>query len=223
MKKNTIFLLLSLLIISSCSVFKSGSTEKSFEGTIKYSITYPESSIPEAQKQQLPGNLTLYIKGNMVKSEMITGMFTRKTIKDAEQQKATTLLDIMGQKYAIEQTKEDIRQQIEEQGKPKVTVTAKDKKIAGYDCKKAIVKSENEDEQTIYFSPEIGNASLNFDSPVYQQIDGIPLEYQMKNNMFTMRLSAKEVTKKKISDDNFVIPDDYKKVTQEELQNMLGQ
>jgi len=223
MKKNTILLLLTVVIISSCSVFKSGSTEKSFEGTIKYSITYPESSMPEAQKQQLPSNLTLYIKGNMVKSEMITGMFTRKTIKDAEQQKATTLLDIMGQKYAIEQTKEDIRQQIEKQEKPEITVTDKNKKVAGYNCKKTIVTSENGEKQTIYFSPEIGNASLNFDSPVYKQIDGIPLEYQMKNNMFTMRLSAEKVTKKKISDDNFVIPDDYKKVTQEELQNMLGQ
>jgi len=222
--KNLIALsIITALLASSCSVFKGSSATKKFEGKITYEITYPESSMPEAQQQQLPTNLTLYVKDNKVKSEMITGMFTRKTIKDAEQQKATTLLEIMGQKYAIEQTKEDIQEQIEEQGNPEVQVTDETKEIAGYECKKAVVTSEDGEKQDIYFSPEIGSSALNFDSPAYKQIDGIPLEYRMKTNMFTMKLAATEIEKKKIKEENFAIPEDYKKVTQEELQNMLGQ
>lgn len=223
MKKILILSFATVLLMSSCSIFKGGTADKSFEGKIKYEITYPESSMPEAQQQRLPSNLTLYIKGNKVKSEMITGMFTRKTIKDAKEKKATTLLEIMGQKYAIEQTPEDIQKQIEEQGKPKVAITDETKEIAGRTCKKAIVTSEDGDEQNIYFSPDIGKASLNFDSPAYKQINGIPLEYQMKTNMFTMKLTAAEVEEIKVSDDTFAIPNDYQKVTQEELQNMLGQ
>lgn len=222
--KNLLALSLILaLLAGSCSIFKDGSTSKTFEGKITYEITYPESSIPEAQQQQLPSNLTLYIKDNKVKTEMITGMFTRKTIKDAEQQKATTLLEIMGQKYAIEQTKEDIQEQIKEQGNPEVQVTDETKEIAGYECKKAVVTSEDGEKQDVFFSPEIGSSELNFDSPAYKQINGIPLDYQMKTNMFTMKLTATEIETKKIKDESFAIPDDYKKVTQEELQNMLGQ
>ncbi|MCF8232132.1 MAG: hypothetical protein K9J27_08080 [Bacteroidales bacterium] len=223
MKKYLILLVLPAFLLSSCSIFKSGTSEKSFEGKVRYEITYPESSIPEAQRQQLPSSITLYIKGDKVMTEIITGMFTRKTIKDIEQQKATTLLEVMGQKYAIEQTKEDIEEKIEEEGKPQVDITDETKEIAGYTCQKAVVKPEDGEKQNVYFTSEIGSSKMNFDSPAYRQINGLPLDYEMKTSMFTMKLTATKVEKTKVSEDNFRISEDYKKVTKEELQNMLGQ
>lgn len=223
MRKSWILLITPLFVLSSCALFQGGSTSKSFEGKVRYSITYPESSLTEAQKQQLPSNITLYLKGNKVKSEMITSMMTRITVKDIEQQKTTTLLEMMGQKYAIEQSPEDIRKKMEEQDSTEVTVTDDTKDIAGYTCKKAMVKPKEDEAYPIFFTPEIGSSKMNFDSKAYQKVDGLPLEYQMKTNMFSMKLMADKVEETKISDDVFSIPDDYKKVTPEQLQNMMGQ
>ncbi|MCF8308991.1 MAG: hypothetical protein K9I68_08290 [Bacteroidales bacterium] len=223
MKKYLILLMLPAFLLGSCSIFKSGTSEKSFEGKVKYDITYPESSISEAQRQQLPSSITLYLKGDKVMTEMITGMFTRKTIKDVEQKKTTTLLEVMGQKYAIEKSEEEIKKQLEEKGEPEVNITDETKEIAGYTCQKAVVKPENGDKNNVYFTSEIGSSKMNFDSPTYRKINGLPLDYEMKTDMFTMKLTATEVEKTDVSDDNFKISDDYKKVSEEELQNILGQ
>lgn len=223
MRKSWILLIVPLFVLSSCAVFQGGSSKKSFEGKVRYNITYPETSLTEAQKQQLPGNITLYIKGDKVKSEMITGMITRITIKDIAEQKTTTLLEMMGQKYAIEQTPEDIREKMEEQDSTEVTVTDETKEIAGYTCKKAMVTPKDGDPYAIYFTPEIGSSKMNFDSKAYRRIDGLPLEYEMKTNMFRMKLVADKIEETKIADDAFNTPDGYKKVTPEQLQNMLGQ
>jgi hypothetical protein len=59
-------------------------------------------------------------------------------------------------------------------------------------------------------------------NPFFQSIEGVMLEYSMKENNINMQFSAVSVEKKKISDDEFEIPEGYKVMTKSEFQNMFG-
>ena len=47
-------------------------------------------------------------------------------------------------------------------------------------------------------------------------------EFNIDQGAMSMILSAKDVKKQEVKDDMFVVPADYKKMTQEELKNMMG-
>lgn len=222
MKKLIISLVISSFLLSSCSVFQKGTKSNSFTGKIKFDIEYESMNLPEQARSQLPDNSTLYVKGNKSATEVITGMMTRKTIKDAETMHVINLIDAMGQKFAIEQTKEDVMESMEEQEDVALEFTDNTKSIAGYEAKEVIVTPAEGDSYSVFYTNEISGKSFNFDSPVFKKIDGMPLEFVVDAKMFKMKMKASEVEKKKIDDEVFVIPEGYKKVTKEELQNMFG-
>jgi|AntRauTorckE6833_2_1112554.scaffolds.fasta_scaffold12525_1 hypothetical protein len=222
MKRSVLLMMAIALVFSSCSVFQGGSKQKSFTGKVKYKIEYPNSNIPAQAQGQLPDNSTLYIKGKKSKTEMISPMMTRNTIKDAEAMNAVTLLEVMGQKYAIEQTKEEIMEERASKDTPELEFTDNTKTIAGYEAKEVIVTPEGKEPYSIYYTPKIGGKAMNFDSHIFKNIDGLPLEFRIENEQFEMKMTATEITEEKVSSDAFDVPDDYKKVTMEELRNMFG-
>lgn len=222
MKKSVLLVMAIAFVFSSCSVFQGGTKDKSFTGKVKYKIEYPNSNIPAQAQGQLPDNSTLYIKGKKSKTEMISPMMTRNTIKDTEAMNAVTLLEVMGQKYAIEQTKEEILEERDKKDTPELEYTENTKTIAGYEAREVIVKPEDGEPYSIWYTPEIGGKTMNFDSPIYKNLDGLPLEFRIENEQFEMKMTATEISEEKVSSDAFNIPDDYEKVTMEELRNMFG-
>jgi len=133
----------------------------------------------------------------------------------------------MGQKFALEITQEDIDKEIEEGPDINVEVTGETKEIAGYVCQKAIVKvaeegSSDETEVIVFFTDELGTGMLNYNNPFYKDISGVMLEYAVIEEEIEMMFSAISVEKKKISDDEFEIPKDYKVLSQSEIENMMG-
>lgn len=222
MKKVTLLFVTLTMLMSSCAIFQGGGKEQSFIGKVKYKIEYPESNIPPQAQGQLPDNSTLYIKGNQSKTEMISAMMTRNTIKDAEAMKAVTLLEVMGQKFAIEQTKEEILEERNKKDTSELEFTENTKTIAGYEAREVIVKPEGEEPYSVYYTPEIGGKAMNFDSHIFKNIDGLPLEFRIANEQFVMKMTATEISEEKVSSDAFEIPEGYEKVTMEELKNMFG-
>jgi hypothetical protein len=54
------------------------------------------------------------------------------------------------------------------------------------------------------------------------KIKGAVLEYSIDQGVMSMVLSATSVTKEAVADQLFVAPPEYKQMTQEELQKMMG-
>lgn len=218
MKSSLTFIL--LFIISSALV-----AGKPFDGVITYKISYPDSKFSEAQLNMFPKVMTVSVKGSKARTEMNVGGGTTVEILDYVAKTKVALINMMGQKFAIKQTKQEIEKENAEQPKGTVNVTNDTKNIAGYNCKKAIVTSDEDGVKTtfeVWFTEEIGGKDANFDNPLYKDINGVMMEFIIKTPQITMKLSATGVEKKAVPAKDFEIPADYTLTTQEELKSKFG-
>lgn len=225
MNKNTFHLSLVSFL---CFVFfctATSSAQRAFEGMITYKITYPDNKFTESQMAMFPKILTVSVKGEKSRTDIQTGMGNTIEISDYTSKTKTTLLDMMGQKYAIRSSWAEIQKEMAAEPKGQVQVTGETKMIAGYRCKKAIVTANDKGTKLtyeVYYSSELGPKSSNFDKPMYTDIDGVLLEFSMKTPQFTMKFTATSVEKKSISPKEFEIPSDYTITTREELKSKFG-
>jgi GLPGLI family protein len=199
---------------------------KPFEGVITYNISYPDTKFTESQLKMFPKTLLVSVKGTKSRTDLNTGMGNQVSITDYAEKTVITLRDMMGQKYATKQTSQDLEKEFAKEPPAKTTITNETKVILGYNCKKAVVTVEEDGERTsfeVFFTTELGGGKgINFDNPLYKDIDGVMMEFAMKTPQFTMKFSASSVEKKSIADKDFEIPSDYKITTEEELKTKFG-
>ena len=198
---------------------------KPFEGVITYKITYPDSKFDENTLAMMPKMMVTSVKGSKSRTDMSSGMGSQASITDYAARTKVGLLAIMGQKFAIRETMADIQKEIDGQPKATVQITGETKQILGYNCKKAIVTTQSGSDKTtmdVWFTSELGSKELNFDNPVYKDIDGMLMEFSVKERQLTMVLTVTGIEKKSVSDKEFEIPSDYKETTKEQLKSMFG-
>lgn len=198
---------------------------KPFEGVVTYKISYPDSKFTEAQLNMFPKMMTVSVKGAKARTEMNVGGGVVTEILDYISKTKIALINMMGQKFAIKQTAEEIEKENAGQAKGIVTVTNESKNIAGYNCKKAIVTTDDDGVKTtfeVWFTDEIGGKDANFDNPVYKDINGVMLEFTSKTPQANMKFTATSVEKKAVSPKDFEIPADYTLTTQDELKSKFG-
>ena len=224
-KHGQIFLsLLIACIIVTGQVFANG---KEFKGIIVYNITYTESELDPGLLAMMPKTMKVMIKDHMSCTEMKMGMGNTIIIYNSEEKNAITLIDFMGQKYALQISPEEIEAEIEKSQEVSVEVTDETKEITGYTCKKAIIKikekgSEKEKEHYVYYTDELGSGSMNYYNPIFKDIKGVMLEYVTVENDISMKFTAISVDKKNVSDKEFEVPEGYKVVTKSEFESMFG-
>jgi GLPGLI family protein len=199
-----------------------------FEGKILFSIEFPGMNDPQTAAM-LPKEAVSYFKAKKSRMEMNMMMGMKNvTISDASTGNSVVLMDMMGQKYAIQNKSEDTDKATKElESKAKVEITKETKTIAGYTCKKAILEFPSEknpkenSKMTVWFTEDIEVDKGYIKGPM-SKIKGSILEFSVNEGPMAMILSAKSVVKEKVSDDKFITPEGYKSVTQEELQMMMG-
>lgn len=214
-----------LSILFGMIIFTGFSVTKPFEGIITYKIDYPDNNYSESQMAMFPKVLTITIKGDFSKSEIQTPMGAQITITDYNAKTQISLLNLMGQKYAIEKTTDEITKELTDSPPTEVVYLDETKVIAGYTCKKAVVTVDDKGSKTtyeVYYTDELGAKNANFDNPVYKDIPGVLLEFAMKTPQFTMLFTASGVDKQNIPAKEFEIPSEYSITTMEELKSKLG-
>jgi len=225
--KNTIkhatLLFTGLLMIAFLSSFAGN---KPFQGVMTYKITYPNSSFDASVLTQLPKVLNVYYGENHVKTVMSMGEGTIQNIVSLTDQSVITLIDVMGQKFAVKSSKEEVE---EDAGDVETNIEYlnETKEIAGYDCKKALVhvkllKTGTEFTSTVFYTEDIITPNAKSLDPIFKDMKGTLMEYEMQEQGLTMKFNVTSVKKKKLSEDDFVIPSDYTETTKEELQNSFG-
>jgi len=220
MKRN---LSIGWLFLTVFAFFSLSLNAKDFKGVISYKITIEGSGVTDEMKTMMPKTMTMTIKGNKARTELIMGMGTTVNITDGDSKTSINLMDMMGQKIAFQSTTEDIMKEMETAPETKVEVTSETKEIAGYTCKKAIITIPEDDmEIIVFFTDELGSMALNFDNPQFKEIDGLMLEFEIPNEMFSMHFTAVSVEKKNVDDSAFTIPEGYQVKTKEEMQGMFG-
>lgn len=212
-----------LFTISSCGIFQ-GSGGQDFQGKITFQITYEGADLEPAQKAQLPTEATMYVMGNYSKMVVQQGMAEITQITDGNRKTVTSMISAQGIKKYYTQSEEEILAQEDDQNLVSVEEKEETKEIAGFTARKIVATFKNqygeEETLTMFYTPEIGNKDLNFDNPYMRDIDGLVLEYEMKQGDFIVVYSAKEVEEKRLRETDFLIPDDFERLTEEERQQM---
>ena len=212
---------LCIALFSSISVMSG----KPFEGVITFTITYPDNKFSESQLAMFPKVLTVSIKGTKARTDLqMSGMNTVE-ITDYNDKTKVALLNMMGQKYAIKQTTAEIEKEMSQAGTTTVELSAETKVIAGYTCKKAVITVNDDGAKStfeVYYSNELGTKMANFDNPLYKDIDGVLLEFLLKNRDVNMKFTATSIEKKSLPAKDFEIPSDYTLTTQDELKSKFG-
>lgn len=208
--KKFTFLLLSFFVFASI-----GLAQGDFEGKVMYTISYKD--MPEQMKAMLPKELIIHIKGNKSRVEQSQMMGKNIIVSDMDQKNGFMEMDMAGQKLRINISTEEFNQQLNQM--PNIEYLDENKTIAGYPCKKAIMKDESGQlDMSVYYTEKITNKAQT----KFAGLKGFPLQYSMTQQNMTMEMTATEVSKESVSDAVFNKSDGYKDISQADLQKMMG-
>jgi len=221
MKKLFYGLLGSFYILFAISC---GHTDEKFisEGVIEYDAKVVDESNPMASLA--PSKMTVKFKNNYSVAEMSAGMglFATSFISNPEEKKLIQLVKLLNKKFSLVQNEAEITK--ENSSYPvDVKLVEGTKVIAGYNCKKAHVTLTDEygvNEFDVFYTTELDIKNPNFANP-YSMIDGVLMEYQLKKFGLEMRFTAKIVKNEGVDDISFELPSDYKKISQEEMNELF--
>ncbi|MBL0056951.1 MAG: DUF4412 domain-containing protein [Chitinophagaceae bacterium] len=202
---------------------------------------------------------TTWLKNDWVKTFSESESSRTTAIRDNAKKITTTIMEIMGRKmgfYATDEDQEQMRKQMDSMMQsrgndaqraalgeaPKIDITylEETKKIAGYECKKAIITATRSNGRTdstmVWFIPDMkfqgvtstggalggfGGMTTQVGSNGFDQLNGFPMEYiRMMNRGRKMVVQVtKLVTDKEIADKEFDIPKDVDIKPMKEMQN----
>lgn len=216
-------LLIALVLIINSNSFAQKKA-KPFSGIVVYDVKY-EGTLEPAMLSQLPTEITTKISGNKMKVETAqSGMFMTQIV-NGDDKKLSIIYEMGPQKIYVTLSDEELKLKNTETPKPVIKLLTETKLIAGYTCKKAEIISKNEyDEETIsyvFYSEELGNKAINFGNKEMEEIEGLPMEYNVVTEEFSQIFTVKEVKVQKIKDTEFMIPADAQELPADQKQMLL--
>lgn len=205
-----------------------------------------------------------WLKNDLVKTFSETEMGRTTTIRDNTKKMTTTIMEIMGKKmgfYATDEDQEQMRKRMDSmmKSRPKsdeqnllastppttaVVYIEGSKKIAGYDCKKAIIISTRSngksDSTNVWYIPDLklqginstggmlggfsgfGGASSQIGNDGMDKLNGFPMQYEKNMNRGRKMtvVVTKLITDKDVESKEFDIPKDVEVKPMKDMQNM---
>lgn len=225
MKINSLSTVLLCVVCSFAFLSTTQAQKKLKQGVITYELV---SDFDDPAMEMLKGTevkLAFMGKKSRMDMTMMGGMLAMTTISDADHPEATKLLfDMMGQKLEVEVTPDEAPDmQLLPKASGDAVLTKERKKIAGYKCRKAIVKLPEGGAVEYWLAKKVNPA----DNPMTAQVPalkgkGMPLEFKVNQGGVEMVFRATSVSGE-VDPSMFKVPEGYQKVTAEELQKMMGQ
>jgi GLPGLI family protein len=181
------------------------------EGKITYNVV--GEGLPQEMAATMDGTEQIVtFKGNKSRIDIENAFLNMSIIND--EKKVTVLTEQMGQKSYTEAKIEDVKKKEEENKatETQAVIEYKDetKKIAGYDCKKAVIKSKDEKGEenvtVVWHTDQLPYSGQGAARGVnkFKGLKGAPLEYEAKFGPFNMKFTATAVSKDPVADSKFV-------------------
>ncbi|MFM8951070.1 MAG: DUF4412 domain-containing protein [Bacteroidota bacterium] len=185
------------------------------EGRIVYDITFPELDMDEATRGSLPRESVVFVKGDLTRTDLNVGpRMSSTSIYNYKSGEVTALTEFMDSKTYIVMTPG--KGPVPTQNSNQLTVFDTERKtIAGFDCKRAVMKNKDNVSSNLYYTDLIkARLAVNVQFP---GVDGFPMEFMVDQNGLKMMFSVRQVIAESVPDSVFSIPSDYKQVTPDDL------
>ena len=199
----------------------------SSEGVITYGISYPVPFEDKWMERLMPKEMEMQFKDGLLKTELsfAVGMIKIAFLSDQKNKKLYELMKFMKKKNYATRNNDEVNLMMNDIPPHKITPGNATKMIAGYTCKNAMVEVKNDTidyEFELWYTEELGSKDLNWCSP-FSPIQGVLMEYQIERFDVTMKFTAKSVEVEDFPEDEFLIPENYKKISYQEMRENLEQ
>ena len=223
--KSVKFLGLFVLIIFYFSGCKNAFHSKQTEGIIHYELKYLQSEDKNPIISLLPTEMDVEFKNGFShqKVEGWMGIFYMGGIFNPKSKRKTALLKIMGQKYQyfVEGDKQ-VNFGFDPYDGMKFEKTNSKKEIAGMQCKKIkVIFPDTSKNFDIFYTKDIEIPNPNWNNP-FHSVNGVLLEYQITMFGIKTRITAKSIEYVKVPDEDFAIPEGYKEVSKEDMEEVIN-
>lgn len=190
-------------------------------GKIEYDIEVVKSELSYLEDMMIGmATVSISFKDEAVRTDFSITMASTTVIHDGATKTGLMLMSnpIAGKKAVKLDNEMDSK---ETKGKYKLEYKSETKKIAGYDCKKAIATLEDGTKLNIFYTDKISpkNRSTKY---TFDDLKGFPLEMEVKQDKMVIKLTASNVDTKTPASSlfNMTIPEGYELTTMEELEKM---
>lgn len=155
------------------------SAQKKFsEGTINYDIVINTGTDKPQAADFLDGaTSTVYIKGNMSRTEMISSLGTQATVIDGKSNSIVVLKEYGDQKYLIQLTPSEWKDANKKYEGVSFTTTNETKTILGYNCKKAIGKLSDGNTFNVWYTPDLVPENNDYQT-ANKNLPGLAMQYE---------------------------------------------
>jgi GLPGLI family protein len=191
--------------------------KKVSELTLVYDASISSGSKEPKMADALDGTTTtVYLKGPMSRTEMVTALFSSTTIHDSKTGTAVVLREVSGQKLLIRMTADNWAEKNKRYNGMTFTDTKETKMIAGYNCTKAEAKLADGTTFTVYYTTDITPENKDYDSQ-FRNLNGLPLEYELVQGKLTIKYTVSKINMNPVPASKFDIPKTgYREMTYDE-------
>jgi len=163
---------------------------------------------------------TNYIKGNMSRTETVSGLASFSLIHDASAGTAVVLREVNGQKLLIRMTAENWQDKNKRYEGIRFTNTSETKTIAGYKCIKALGTTHDSLNIVVYYTRDIIPDNKDYD-PEFKNLDGLPLEYELIRGSTVISYTLASINLNPVPASRFDIPKSgYREMTYDESKKL---
>lgn len=159
---------------------------------------------------------TIYLKGNLSRSELSSALFSSTTIHDSKTGGAVVLREVSGQKLLIRMTPENWMEKNKKYQGISFSNTNETKIIAGYTCTKAVATLADGSTFTVYYTSEIIPENKDYDYQ-FKNLNGLPLEYELTQGKLKIKYTVSKINLNPVPASKFDVPKGgYREMTYEE-------
>ena len=163
---------------------------------------------------------TIYIKGNMSRSEMTNSLFSSTIIFDGNSGFGVILKEVSGQKLLIRMNPDNWAERNRQYDGIVFSNTGETKDIAGYSCIKAIGQTRNGTLITVWYTRNLVPETRLYD-PIFRTLDGLPLEYELTRGKIRIHYRASSISFNPVPASKFDIPSSgFREMNYEESKRM---
>jgi GLPGLI family protein len=163
---------------------------------------------------------TVYIKGGLSRSEMVSALASFTTIHDSRTGTAVILQEVSGTRLLIRMNAENWKDKNKRYEGVTFTNTDERKVVAGYNCIKAIARLKDGATFTVYYTNEIIPENQDY-SYQFKGLNGLPLEYELTQKDLRIKYTVSKISLNPVPASKFDIPKSgYREMTYEESRKL---
>lgn len=191
------------------------------DAEINYTVDVDPGPSGNAAANFEGSTLVYNFKNYLFRSEMNIGQTTYTNIHNDQAHSALVLIDAGPNKYMIKMNESQLKKEDAKYQGIVFSDAGETKKIAGYDCKKALGKLQDGSSFIVYYTPDLMPENQDY-SERFKGLKGLPLEFIMTTHSgVKMTMTATKVTVAPQPSALFATPTSgYRLLTYDELQSM---